>query len=758
MKTKVLAFLVVTLLLATSACQNPFSPANQVGTLSLTTGTSGTGERSILPSGMSPASYHLSGSGPSSATLSQDSTSGSFSVSNIAAGDWTLTVTGLDASNNAIVSGSTTATIAVGKTTSVSIKLAPVSTGTGTLALTVDWSAVTMFSVASVSATLTPDSGSATSLTFTTSGTTATCSQASLATGSYLLSIEALNSSSQVVARTLTDTVLIYNGQTSTGSISLSNSDCGYRVIYSSGTADSGSAPTDTNVYASGTKITLLGNTGSLIKANYIFVGWNTSSDGNGTLYAVGSTLTILNASATLYPKWSNVAYDANGATKGTVPVDMNVYSNNGTVTMLDNTGSLSKNGYVFSGWTTTANTGKVYSATGTNTTYTKSDGTALTTFYARWTPCVASVSACGDHTLIVTTAGSLYACGNNNLGQLGDGGTTTQTTPKQVVATGVRSAAGACRYISGTMNGHSYVVYTDGTLKVCGYNSEYSQLGTGDSVNKSLLTAVSLPSSAGVASVSAGARQALILGTDNNFYACGDNASGELGLGTISATATATPTIGTVVTGVAMVSGGLDFSAILTSGGSLFACGVNDKGQLGDASTTTRSAPVAVSNMTNVSSVSAGGLGGDAGFMLIVNGGSLYVCGYNGQGQLGTGTTSTTGVTTPQKITSVSNVASVSAGPNFSLVLTTDGTLYACGSNARGQFGIGSSANIPSLTKIATKVASISAGGYYTSANYGYSMIVKTDGSLWAAGNNAYGQLGDGTTTDVTTWKQISF
>jgi alpha-tubulin suppressor-like RCC1 family protein len=36
--------------------------------------------------------------------------------------------------------------------------------------------------------------------------------------------------------------------------------------------------------------------------------------------------------------------------------------------------------------------------------------------------------------------------------------------------------------------------------------------------------------------------------------------------------------------------------------------------------------------------------------------------------------------------------------------------------------------------------------------------MIVKTDGSLWAAGNNSYGQLGDGTTTSTTTWKRIVF
>jgi alpha-tubulin suppressor-like RCC1 family protein len=372
----------------------------------------------------------------------------------------------------------------------------------------------------------------------------------------------------------------------------------------------------------------------------------------------------------------------------------------------------------------------------------------------------VASVAACGDHTLIVTTTSSVYACGLNNVGQLCNGSTTQSYSPVKAIASGVSSAVGCCRYYNSTFYGYSCIVYADGTLKACGYNG-YGQLGLGDTSNYTSPTAVTLPSGATVTGISAGARQVLILGSDNKYYACGDNASGELGLG--STTSYYSPTVQTVSYNVAAVCSGLDESAIITSDGALYSFGANDKGQLGDGTTATQTSPALVKNVGTVASVSMGGPGGDAGFMLIVDSsGNLWVCGYNMQGQLGlgTGTTpNTANVTTgPVKNSNINQVASVSAGPNFSLIVTTDGTLYACGSNAQGQFGNGTTTSTSVLTKVATDVAYASAGGYYISSNCGYSMIVKTDGSLWAAGNNSYGQLGDGTTTSTTTWKRIVF
>jgi Listeria-Bacteroides repeat domain (List_Bact_rpt) len=58
------------------------------------------------------------------------------------------------------------------------------------------------------------------------------------------------------------------------------------------------------------------------------------------------------------------VIYDGNGSIGGTVPVDSNKYPQGQTVTVLGNTGNLSKTGYSFSGWNTQAN--------GSGTTYTQ--------------------------------------------------------------------------------------------------------------------------------------------------------------------------------------------------------------------------------------------------------------------------------------------------------------------------------------------------------------------------------------------------
>lgn len=76
------------------------------------------------------------------------------------------------------------------------------------------------------------------------------------------------------------------------------------------------------------------------------------------------------------------VYYNGNGNTAGSVPIDGNNYTQNAWVTVLGNTGGLSRTGYSFAGWTT--------NAAGSGTTYAAGDkytmGTASVTFYAKWT------------------------------------------------------------------------------------------------------------------------------------------------------------------------------------------------------------------------------------------------------------------------------------------------------------------------------------------------------------------------------------
>ncbi|MBF0197433.1 MAG: hypothetical protein HQL32_06970 [Planctomycetes bacterium] len=121
---------------------------------------------------------------------------------------------------------------------------------------------------------------------------------------------------------------------------------------------------------------------------------------------------------------------------------------------------------------------------------------------------------------------------------------------------------------------------------------------------------------------------------------------------------------------------------------------------------------------------------------LILKSDGSLWATGDNGYGQLGDGTYDDK--ISPVKIMS-SGVSQISAGDYHSLILKSDGSLWGAGSNAWGQLGGGSFHQNTPVEIISTGVSQISAGGYY-------SLFVKSDGSLWGTGVNGNGQLGDGT------------
>src|SRR5262249_23514164 len=85
-----------------------------------------------------------------------------------------------------------------------------------------------------------------------------------------------------------------------------------------------------------------------------------------------------------------------------------------------------------------------------------------------------------------------------------------------------------------------------------------------------------------------------------------------------------------------------------------------------------------------------------------------------------------------------------VSAGNGYSLAIKTDGTLWGWGGNNHGQLGNGTtvSQNVP-----------VQIGGAndwkQVAASFGHSVAIKTGGTLWAWGENSHGELGDGTNTD---------
>jgi len=206
------------------------------------------------------------------------------------------------------------------------------------------------------------------------------------------ISFDGLDANSAVIYQGAKTSVNLTAGQSyDCGTVTMHTVGTSYTVTYNGNGNTGGSVPIDSTNYQQGQTVTVLGNTGNLVKTNSFFAGWNTQATGSGTPYTQAQIFTMGAANVTLYAKWTanststyTVTYNGNGNTGGSVPIDSNYYTNGQTVTVLGNTGSLARVGGSFAGW-----------STGTGTTYTQGQtfqmGSANVTLYAVW---VAGTSA----------------------------------------------------------------------------------------------------------------------------------------------------------------------------------------------------------------------------------------------------------------------------------------------------------------------------------------------------------------------------
>ena len=196
----------------------------------------------------------------------------------------------------------------------------------------------------------------------------------------------------------------------------------------------------------------------------------------------------------------------------------------------------------------------------------------------------------------------------------------------------------------------------------------------------------------------------------------------------------------------VTKIAAGGGHSLFLKSDGSLWAMGYNYDGQLGDGTYNTTNLPEQIV-ASGVTAIAAGGFHS----LLLKSDGSLWAMGNNYFGQLGDGTTDSGNYYTnlPEQIVA-SGVTAIAGGGFHSLLLKSDDSLWAMGDNEYGQLGDGTY-NIINLPEriAASNVTAIAAGG-------DHNLFLKSDGSLWAMGDNEYGQLGDGTYNTTNQPEQI--
>ncbi|MCX6873797.1 MAG: hypothetical protein NTW21_08310 [Verrucomicrobia bacterium] len=304
--------------------------------------------------------------------------------------------------------------------------------------------------------------------------------------------------------------------------------------------------------------------------------------------------------------------------------------------------------------------------------------------------------------------------------------------------------------------NGRSLVLQWPVTgLAAWGGNS-YGQIGDNSTTTRYSPVAVNLSALAGktVVAVACGGEHSLALTVDGRVFAWGNNASGQLGVG--SATNSPVPLavdVSGVLAGkrVVAVSAGASFSLALTESGEVFAWGANYYGQLGNNGTANSQQPVAVSaggEMAGKAMVVIA-CGGNHALALAADG-TLFSWGYNSQGQLGVGTSSSVPVRAPLAVKATGvlsgkTVVSVAGGGWHSLVLASDGTVCSWGYNGYGQLGIDATGNrtepvaVTATGALSGKVVkSIAAGDMH-------SLALAADGKAFAWGMGSYGQLGVG-------------
>jgi alpha-tubulin suppressor-like RCC1 family protein len=342
----------------------------------------------------------------------------------------------------------------------------------------------------------------------------------------------------------------------------------------------------------------------------------------------------------------------------------------------------------------------------------------------------VTKISGGGGHSLFLKSDGSLWGMGRNFDGELGDGTYGYYpffgtNRPEQLIVSNVTAiAAGGL---------HSLFLQSDGSLWGMGRNYE-GQLGDGTYAYPYLTNHPVRIVTNNVTAIVAGSLHSLFL-KGGTLWAMGYNNCGQLGDGT---TNNVNQPEQIVASGVTTIAGGYQHSLFLKSDGSLWAMGDNEYGQLGDGTYNITNLPeqIVASNVTAI----AAGFGHS---LFLKSDGSLWAMGLNSNGQLGDGTTNN--INQPELIVA-SNVMAITAGGSYhSLFLKSDGSLWVMGWNQFGQLGDGTynATNRPEQI-VPSNVTAIAAGG-------GHSLFIKSDGSLWAMGRNDSEQLGDGTSVSST-------
>lgn len=273
-------------------------------------------------------------------------------------------------------------------------------------------------------------------------------------------------------------------------------------------------------------------------------------------------------------------------------------------------------------------------------------------------------LSSSSNHTLAVKDDGTVWAWGSNSSGQLGDGTLIEKLVPTQIegLFNIVSVAAG---------NSFSLALNESGQIYAWGYNA-YGQLGDGTSISSSV--PILLDNISNVVSISCGSLHSLALLENGTVMTWGKNNYGQLGDGTLIDKSM--PAIVPGLNNVTKITAGSGFSIVLIENGTIMSWGRNSYGQLGHSEQVDVLIPELITGLNGIVDIESGPLH----TLVLTQDSEVYTWGYNGFGQAGLGNDAAYYITSPEKITRISDVISISAAGDSSGAVLSDGSLYVWG------------------------------------------------------------------------------
>jgi alpha-tubulin suppressor-like RCC1 family protein len=331
----------------------------------------------------------------------------------------------------------------------------------------------------------------------------------------------------------------------------------------------------------------------------------------------------------------------------------------------------------------------------------------------------VVLISTGAEHTCSLTTGGGVKCSGRNSDGELGDGTTTQQNTP--VAVSGLTSGV---IHIGAGMH-HTCAVTSGGGVKCWGWNG-FGQLGDGTSSSSSTPVNV-FGLASGIAQVRAGGFHSCALTTDGGVKCWGWNFAGQLGNGTTSTSLVPVDVSGLAI-GVVQISTGGDHTCAVTTGGGVKCWGQNTNGQLGDGTTTNQTTPVDVSGLTSgVVQVATGSFHTCA----LTTAGGVKCWGFNGANRLGDGTNVAQRLLPANVVGLLSGGAQIYAGSEHTCALTTTGGMKCWGYNGFGNVGDGTNVNRPTQVNVSGLTTGVIAVPEVTATTYTVSYLAGAHGTI---------------------------